>query len=146
LATACGDDASKAKTATDAGDGEKLPAGDAGQTLAPGDAATVDAARADPPSMIGAPYNSCKVDSDCAWGEIKHEILKKLDCVCLYGCPYLPLAKSAVSRRAQQHSDLCDPRSDGNGDPCGIDDCALPPPIVCEDGTCVAGDAGSARR
>jgi hypothetical protein len=94
--------------------------------------------------MVGPPYNACKVDSDCAWGEIKHEILKKSDCVCLYGCPHLPLAASTVSRRAAQHEKLCASRSDGNGDPCGVDDCAMPPQIVCEDGACVAaGDAGS---
>jgi hypothetical protein len=96
------------------------------------------------PVMVGAPYNECSVDSDCAWGEIKREILKKSDCMCLYGCPHIPLAQSTVSRRAAQHEALCDPRSDGNGDSCGIDDCATPPPIACQDGVCAAaGDAGS---
>ena len=125
LALACGDDSKPGKSS------------DAGET-----APSEDAGKASP--MVGAPYNECKVDSDCAWGEINHEILKKADCLCLYGCPYIPLAKSTVTRRASQQEKLCDPRQDGKGEPCGIDDCSQPPPIVCEDGVCAApGDAGS---
>jgi hypothetical protein len=123
-ALGCGDDSKPAKS-SDAG--ETAPSEDAGK----------------PMPMIGAPYNECEVDSDCAWGEIKHEILRKADCVCLYGCPYIPLSKSTVTRRASQHEELCDPRRDGEGEQCGIDDCSLPPAIVCEDGVCAApADAG----
>jgi len=90
------------------------------------------------PPQVGAPYNGCKVDSDCAWGEIEHEILERKDCVCLYGCPYIPLSKQTVERRAGQHARLCEARQDGHGDPCGIDDCAEPPPLVCDAGVCGA--------
>jgi hypothetical protein len=90
----------------------------------------------EPAALIGPPYNECRVDSDCAWGEIPHEILKKSDCICLYGCPYLALAESTVSRRTAQYEKLCDPREDRNGDPCGIDDCAMPPQVVCQEGVC----------
>jgi hypothetical protein len=88
--------------------------------------------------QVGPPYNSCEAESDCAWGEIDHEILKKKDCVCLYGCPYIPLSKETVERRAEQHAKLCDPRADGNGDPCGIDDCATPGALACNAGACEA--------
>jgi hypothetical protein len=126
LVSACDDDEEKS---SDAG-GE--PSADAGREPSASDAG------GDAPMMTGAPYNECKVDSDCGWGEIKREILKKSDCVCLYGCPYIPLAKSTVTRRAAQHGDLCDPRKDGQGQLCGVDDCAQPPPIVCDDGACAA--------
>lgn len=136
LVSACDDDEEKSPGAggelpasKSSGAGGELPASDAG---------------GDSPMMTGPPFNECKVDSDCAWGEITREILKKSDCVCLFGCPYIPLAKSAVKRRAAQHKDLCDPRNDGQGKLCGIDDCAQPPSIVCDDGACAApADAGS---
>lgn len=87
-------------------------------------------------AVVPPPYDTCSVDSDCGWGEIKREILSTKDCMCLYGCPYLPLAKSTVERRMQQHDKLCDPQRDGNGQPCGIDDCSMPPAVVCTAGKC----------
>lgn len=95
-------------------------------------------------SPVPGPYDSCEVASDCAWGEIDHEILKPSDCVCLLGCPHIPLSKSTVERRASQHQQLCDPHRDGQGDPCPIDDCAQMPPLACSAGTCEPAEAGSA--
>lgn len=63
LATACGDDSKAGKSSDASG---PAPSEDVGKS-----------------AMIGPPYNECKVDSDCAWGEIKREIPKKSDCVCL---------------------------------------------------------------
>lgn len=124
LLTACGgDESDKGAKRADAG----------------GEEETADAS-----VQIGAPYNECKVDSDCAWGEIDHEILKKSDCVCLFGCGHLPLAKETVMRRHQQHADLCSPNQAGDGKSCPIDDCAEPPKLVCDDGTCAVNkDAGA---
>lgn len=84
------------------------------------------------------PYDACVTAADCAWGEIEHEILKASDCVCLYGCPYIPLSKETVDRRQEQHDALCTPGQDGNGNSCGVDDCAEPPVIACSNGKCVA--------
>jgi hypothetical protein len=103
------------------------------------DGASSDAGPPEP--QAGEPYNSCQVDADCGWGEIEHEILKPEDCVCLYGCPYIPLSKETVERRAAQHKQLCKPRYDGNGELCGIDDCAEPPTAVCNAGACQAAKA-----
>jgi hypothetical protein len=96
-----------------------------------------------PEPMVGPPYNSCNRDSDCAWGEIPHEIEQASDCICLYGCPYLALSKETVDRRVAQAQSKCNPRQDGQGQPCGIDDCNMPPPAVCSQGACGAADAGS---
>lgn len=93
--------------------------------------------------QVGPPYNSCAAETDCAWGEIDHEILTRKDCTCLYGCPYIPLSKETVARRKQQHAALCNPREDGNGDPCGIDDCATPGALVCNAGACEAAPAAT---
>ena len=100
-----------------------------------------DSSDAGPEPQVGEPYNSCQVDTDCGWGEIEHEILKPKDCVCLYGCPYIPLSKETVERRAAQHAQLCKPREDGNGELCGIDDCAEPPAVVCNAGACQSAKA-----
>jgi hypothetical protein len=86
----------------------------------------------------GGAYDVCATAADCAWGEIEHEILQASDCVCLYGCPYIPLSKETVDRRNMQYQALCTPGQDGNGNPCGVDDCAVPPPIQCMSGKCVA--------
>lgn len=147
LLTACGGESDKGATRSDAALGGE----DAGasELATRSDAALGgdDAGTTEPAIQVGAPYNECKVDSDCGWGEIKHEILKKSDCVCLYGCPYLPLSASTVARRASQHQTLCDPRRDGKGEACGIDDCSAPPAIVCAQGVCSASpDAGAAWR
>lgn len=79
---------------------------------------------------------ACSSDSDCALGEINHEIRSKADCVCLYGCPYLALSKDTIARRQSQYNALCDPNIDGNGNPCGVDDCAVPPNPLCVAGEC----------
>ena len=82
---------------------------------------------------------SCTQASDCAWGEIGHEILAAADCICLYGCPYLAMNQTTAQRRRAEYDALCNPRISGNGQPCGIDDCAMPPAIECVDGVCKAG-------
>jgi hypothetical protein len=87
-------------------------------------------------------FDTCSVDTDCAWGEIRNEILKAKECPCLYGCPHIALAKSTIQRRAAQYEALCDPMHAGDGDICGIDDCAIPPRIGCNNGVCGAADAG----
>ena len=85
----------------------------------------------------GGSYDACATATDCAWGEIDHEILQASDCVCLFGCPHIPLSKVTVDRRNMQYDALCDPNKDGQGNPCPIDDCAIPPPIQCVSGKCV---------
>jgi hypothetical protein len=100
-------------------------------------------AHADSSVSVSGPYDSCRVDTDCAWGEIDHEIETAKDCACLYGCPYLPLSKTTAERRMAKHDALCDPRHAGDGSPCGIDDCANPGRIVCNQGKCGAPDAGT---
>lgn len=104
-------------------------------------ATSKDAGSTEDASVVAPARDSCEVDSDCGWGEINREILTSDDCMCLYGCPYLPLPKATVQRRAEQHEKLCDPRVDGAGEPCGIDDCAAPPAIVCSAGKCMAAQA-----
>lgn len=78
----------------------------------------------------------CIVLDDCTWGEIEREILSPVDCPCLYGCPFAAMNRATAARRNAQYTALCDPRRDGMGNPCGIDDCAMPPPIACIGGTC----------
>ncbi|MEO8901679.1 MAG: hypothetical protein ABI488_07780 [Polyangiaceae bacterium] len=85
----------------------------------------------------GAPMtDTCKVDADCAWGEVSKELLKAGDCPCLYGCGYLPQTITTRERRAAQYVNLCNPQKDGQGNSCGIDDCAPPGSLMCVDGTC----------
>jgi len=79
----------------------------------------------------------CLIDSDCGVGEIAREILSRADCMCLFGCPHLPLSRETIARRQSQYDALCDPRTDGRGNPCPIDDCARPPNPVCSAGQCV---------
>lgn len=78
----------------------------------------------------------CEDASDCSWGEIDHEILEQSDCLCLFGCAFLPLNQQTVMRRNQQYQSLCDPSVDGEGNPCPIDDCIAPPEPTCVDNTC----------
>jgi len=82
--------------------------------------------------------DTCTVDTDCIWGEIPKEILSATDCICLYGCVYLPQTKVTASRRGDQYKALCSPGMDGKGQSCGIDDCAGPGAIACIDGACKA--------
>ena len=79
---------------------------------------------------------SCEAASDCGWGEIDHEILDSADCICLLGCPYLPLNQATIDRRLGQYQTHCDPQVDGNGNPCPIDECMLPPDPTCADNVC----------
>ena len=75
--------------------------------------------------------DECTVDTDCTFGEIDHEITKPSECVCLYGCVYLPETKMTAARRLAQHDRLCKPDQDGDGNSCGIDDCAVPGAVAC---------------
>jgi len=82
---------------------------------------------------------TCSQNSDCSYGEIDHEILKKSDCLCLFGCASLPLNKQTISRRQSQYTALCDPQRNAQGQPCPIDDCVQLPAASCIDQVCVAG-------
>jgi hypothetical protein len=77
------------------------------------------------------------VASDCGYGEFAHDILSPSDCPCSFGCPFLPLLETTIQRRQAQYDALCNPRHDGQGNPCGVDDCVVPPPVTCRDGACV---------
>src|SRR4051812_8165722 len=83
-----------------------------------------------------ASTDSCAVDDDCTLGEIEIEITKPSDCMCLYGCVYLPQTKMTAARRASQHQKLCKSDVDGQGQPCGIDDCIVPGTALCMNGKC----------
>jgi hypothetical protein len=87
---------------------------------------------------VPGPYDTCSVAGDCGWGEIDHEILSPSDCICLFGCPYIPLSKVTVDRRTAQYNMFCTPGKDGQGNPCPVDDCAGPGPIACKAGHCAA--------
>ncbi len=80
---------------------------------------------------------ACNVQADCAWGEIDHEILTAADCPCLYGCPYIRSNRTTVDRRRQQYAARCTPGYDGQGHACGIDDCIMPPTLLCVQGECL---------
>ena len=93
-------------------------------------------------TTVPGPYDACTTATDCGWTEIDHEIVTAADCPCLYGCPYIPLAKESVDRRAAQYQALCTPGVDGHGTACGIDDCALPGMLACQTGHCTAAAPG----
>jgi hypothetical protein len=112
-------------TPSDGGDASTLPPKDSGVD------ADVGAVDANPQS-----YTSCEGTNDCDWGEIDHEILSPADCICRYGCAWIPMNKTTNERREKQYAALCDPQHDGQGNPCGIDDCISPPPITCVNGQC----------
>ncbi len=85
----------------------------------------------------GAPStDACTVDDDCTFTEIDTEISKASQCMCLYGCVYLPVTKITNARRMQQHEKFCKPDVDGEGNSCGIDDCVVPGTVACVDGAC----------
>jgi hypothetical protein len=90
-----------------------------------------------PPPSAG-PYDTCTVDADCGFGEIRSELVRAEDCPCTYGCPFLPLGKPTIERRQSQYEALCDPRQNGSGEDCGIDDCAPAPTPACVAGKCTA--------
>ena len=106
-------------------------------TLAAGGLAGCDVRHVPPVDVDAGPQAACANADDCTWGEIDHEILSRSDCVCLFGCPSLPQSKTTATRRVQQHQALCDPNKDKNGNPCPVDDCITPPPLMCVQGTCV---------
>lgn len=93
------------------------------------------AVRRDAGTDAGGPA-ACSSTADCIWGEIDREIVTARDCPCLYGCPGVALNRTTNTRRTAAYTTLCDPRRDGMGNPCGIDDCAMPPPIMCTGGVC----------
>ena len=82
--------------------------------------------------------DTCSVDTDCTWGEISKELVKASDCPCLYGCGYLPQTKTTQARRQAEYDKLCNPQKDGQGQACGIDDCAQPSGLSCVNGACMA--------
>lgn len=85
--------------------------------------------------------DACSVDDDCTFTEIDTEISKPTQCMCLYGCVYLPVTKLTAARRMQQHEKLCKPDVDGQGQSCGIDDCVVPGTVACVGGTCKVSSA-----
>jgi hypothetical protein len=93
-------------------------------------------------ACVAASDTACTTDADCGWGEIGHEIVTPADCICLFGCPYIPLNQDTVDRRLAQHTTLCDPQHDGQGQPCPIDDCASPAPAMCIEGSCTGDPFG----
>jgi hypothetical protein len=80
----------------------------------------------------------CDTAADCSFGEIDHEIVKKSDCICRFGCPYIPLNKTTIERRNASYAKLCDPSEDGQGKPCPVDDCVPVAVAVCDDQVCRA--------
>jgi hypothetical protein len=100
-----------------------------------GAAGAAGGARTDAGLPVGS-VTGCKVVTDCTWGEIDHEILAKADCMCLFGCPGTAMNATTYDRRQKQYSTLCNPKYDGAGNPCPIDECAPPGPIACIYGTC----------
>jgi hypothetical protein len=133
LTSACGGSATKTGSV-----------GGAGGTASGGAAGTTTGGTTASGGTGATSGDTCASTDDCAWGEIDREILKASDCMCLYGCPYLPQTKQTAARRLQQYGALCNPNKDGSGMSCGVDDCALPGAIACVSGTCKAapGDAG----
>jgi len=87
--------------------------------------------------------DTCNTDADCTWGEIPKELVKASDCPCLYGCGYLPQTTATRERRAAQYAKLCTPQKDGQGNACGIDDCAQPSGLMCLNGTCLSTAIGN---
>lgn len=105
-----------------------------GSGTTPGPTSTPSSTPSAPPSV--STYATCTTQTDCAWSEIDREILSPSDCPCLFGCPGIPLNKETAERRQKQYTTNCDPNHDGNGRECGVDDCADPGPIACNDGIC----------
>jgi hypothetical protein len=94
----------------------------------------------------GAPStDACTVDDDCTFTEIDTEISKTSQCMCLYGCVYLPVTKITAARRMQQHEKFCKTDVDGEGNSCGIDDCVVPGTTVCTAGKCVVSSTDPAQ-
>ena len=75
---------------------------------------------------------ACTTPSDCTRTEIDHEIHSAADCVCLYGCPFAIVNVETANRRMAQYLAVCTP----NRLNCGVDDCAIPPPVTCFNNVC----------
>jgi hypothetical protein len=86
---------------------------------------------------------ACTVATDCTRTEIDHEILARADCICLLGCPFNIVNVTTANRRMAQYQMVCTPGQNAQGQPCPIDDCALPPPLACTDQVCVTAPAAS---
>lgn len=114
------------------------PSGAAGRGGAAGAAGGGGCGAATAARPPAEPVDECTVAADCEWGEIDHEISSSCDCICLFGCPSLPLSKSTVERRNTQFHAVCTAGTDGSGRPCPVDDCVAPPPIACVNGRCQA--------
>jgi hypothetical protein len=101
------------------------------------------------PSPAGSAGSSntdtCTVNDDCTFTEIDNEISKASQCMCLYGCVYLPVTKVTAARRLQQHDKFCKTDVDGQGNSCGIDDCVVPGSTACVAGKCVVSSTDPAQ-
>jgi hypothetical protein len=75
---------------------------------------------------------ACASAADCTHTEIDHEITAAADCICLYGCPFAIVNVVTADRRMSQYAAHCTP----NPMNCGVDDCALPPPVACINQQC----------
>lgn len=112
---------------------------DAGTDVVAADVvAPVDAVAPRDVTVDAGPLNACVTAADCAWSEIRAEINAPADCPCLLGCPNTVLNRDVAARRQRQYQALCTPGRSGNGQPCPIDDCAMPPALLCRNGLCVA--------
>jgi hypothetical protein len=80
---------------------------------------------------------NCSAASDCTRSEIDHEIRSSADCVCLLGCPFTIMNVETADRRRAQYQALCTPGKNAQGQPCPVDDCALPAPLACIGQVCV---------
>jgi hypothetical protein len=78
---------------------------------------------------------ACQSATDCTRTEIDHEISSAADCICLYGCPWWIVNVETANRRMAQYAAHCTP----NPLNCGVDDCAVPPPVACVSQMCVTG-------
>jgi hypothetical protein len=140
LALACGDDSGPSGTdagrrdsgRSDGGGGTDGGGSDGGGT----DGGGSDGGGTDAGSVTDGGQAMCMENADCVWGEIDHEITRREDCICLFGCPSIIQNVETRDRRAMQYEMFCDPRFDGMGEPCPVDDCIPPPPLFCREGVC----------
>jgi hypothetical protein len=86
--------------------------------------------------VVDPAHSACKVDADCAWSDIDHEIHRVSDCSCVYTCRHIPLANESVLRRSAQREGVCVPEPAGIQSHCDDVDCDAPPPIACIEGQC----------
>jgi hypothetical protein len=108
--------------------------------MAPACAKPADPAAAAPSGAQPAPALAdtlCAADTDCAFGEIDHEIVSKSDCPCLFGCETRAQNVKTRTRRTSQYKMLCEPGKDGSGERCPADDCVSGMKEMCDQGHCV---------